>query len=473
MPSISRLLPERQAGAIMMDIVFSSTTQLAAAIRAGHVSATEVLQAHLAQIATHNPTLNAIITMDAERARERAREADKALARGEVWGPLHGVPFTLKDAHATAGMRTTTGFPPLADYVPQEDSTVTARLKAAGGILLGKTNVAMMLADYQSTNPIFGRTNNPWNIERTPGGSSGGAAAALAAGMTPFDIGTDLSATIRIPAHFCGVYGLKPTEQRVPLTRLIPGLQTPRSVRIMSCIGPMARTVEDLALLYSIIAGPDGRDTEVQPVLVDEVSHIALGNLRVAFAPTFPGLPVAAEIRGAVEELAKQLRPLCAAVEEAALPQVDFNQELMNAGALIGMLVGAFQPEEQVRPTTLAQYLEALDRRDQSIIAWEQFFEKWDVLLCPPSMVTAFPHCEPGSPLRVDDQEVIYWAVSGHGTLFNYTGHPAVVLPYKLDRDGLPLGIQLVGKRWDESHLLAMAKVLSEVTGPFQRPPGY
>src|SRR6058998_3506524 len=218
-----------------MDIVFSSTTQLAAAIRAGHVSAIEVLEAHLAQIDTHNPALNAIVTMDAERARERAQEADEALARGQVWGPLHGVPFTLKDAHATAGMRTTTGFPPLADYVPQEDSTVTARLKAAGGILIGKTSVAMMLADYQSNNPIFGRTKNPWNIERTPSGSSGGAAAALAAGMTPFDIGTDLSASIRIPAHFCGVFGLKPTEKRVSLAGLFPDPHgTPRSVRIMS-----------------------------------------------------------------------------------------------------------------------------------------------------------------------------------------------------------------------------------------------
>ena len=455
-----------------MDCVFSSTIHLAAAIRARDVSAREVLQAHLAQIEAHNPTLNAIITLDAERANERAREADAALARGEYWGPLHGVPFTLKDAHATAGMRTTNGFPPL-DHVPQEDSTVTARLKAAGGILLGKTNVAMMLGDYQTTNPIFGRSSNPWNIERTPGGSSGGAAAALAAGLTPFDIGTDLSASIRIPAHFCGVCGLKPTEQRVPLTGLLPGLPSPRSVRIMSCIGPMARTVDDLALLYAIIAGPDGRDTEVQPLPIEEMPQLPLKHLRVAFAPTFPGLPVAAEIRGAIEELAKQLSPLCAAVEEAVLPQVDFNLELPRAGALIDMITGAFQPEEGKQPTTLAQYLEALDWRDQSIIQWEQFFEKWDVLLCPPSMVTAFPHCEPGSPLRVDVQEVIYWAVSGHGTLFNYTGHPAVVLPYKLDHSGLPLGIQLVGKRWDEARLLAMAKALSEVTGPFRRPPGY
>src|SRR5256714_6891790 len=196
-----------------MDIVFSSTTQLAAAIRTGHVSATEVLEAHLAQIDTHNAALNAIVTMDAERARERAREADEALARGQVWGPLHGVPFTLKDAHATAGMRTTTGFPPLADHVPREDSTVTARLKAAGGILIGKTNVPVLLADFQSNNPIFGRTNNPWNLARTPGGSSGGAAAALASGMTPFEIGTDLAGSVRSPAHFCGLLGLQPDQK--------------------------------------------------------------------------------------------------------------------------------------------------------------------------------------------------------------------------------------------------------------------
>ncbi len=456
----------------MMNIVFSSTKQLAATIRAGRVSAVEVLEAHLAQIERHNPALNAIVTMDAEQAHERAREADEALARGEVWGPLHGVPFTLKDAHSTAGMRTTTGFP-LLDHVPHEDSTVTARLKEAGGVLIGKTNVAVMLADFQTNNPIFGRTHNPWNIEHTPGGSSGGAAAALASGMTPFEIGTDLAGSIRIPAHFCGLFGLKPTETRVSLAGLIPGLPTPRSVRIMACIGPMARTVEDVVLLYRIIAGPDGRDTEVQPVPVDDVPELELKDLRIAFAPTFPGFRVAADIRDAVEELAQQLGRLGAIVEEATLPELDFNQELSSAGELIGMAIGAFQPEENKPPTTLAQYLEALHRRDQSIIAWEQFFDAWDVLLCPPSMTTAFPHCETGSPLQVDGQDVEYWMVNAHCTLFNYTGHPAVVLPYKLDRDGLPIGVQMVGKRWDESRLLATAKALSEVTGEFQRPPGY
>jgi amidase len=455
------------------DGVFSSATQLAGAIRGGQVSAREALSGHLAQIATHNPALNAVITLDAERASERAREADDALARGENWGPLHGVPFTLKDAHATSGVHTTTGFPPLADYVPEEDGTVAARLKAAGGILIGKTNVPVMLADFQTSNPIFGRTNNPWDIERTPGGSSGGAAAALASGMTPFEIGTDLSASIRIPAHFCGVFGLKTTERRVPLTGLIPGLPGPRPLRIMSTIGPMARSVEDLALLYSIIAGPDGRDTEVPPVPVGQAANVELRDIRIAVAPTFPEVPVTADVRAAVAALAKQLSPLCRVVEEAALPSLDINEDLASTGALVGMMIGAVQPGEPERPTTLAQYLQALDRRDQSIFAWEQFFDRWDVLLSPPSMVTAFPHCDPGSPLQVDGKEVPYWTVSAHGALFNYTGHPAVVLPYTLDRAGLPIGIQLVGKRWSESRLLAVAAALAQVTGGFQRPPGY
>jgi amidase len=456
-----------------MEIVFSSATQLAAAIQAGDLSAEEVLEAHLAQIERYNPALNAVVTLDVEQAQARARAADSTQSRGERCGPLHGVPFTLKDALATAGMRTTTGFPPFADHVPQEDSTVAARLKAAGAVLIGKTNVATMLADFQTNNPIFGRTNNPWNVERTPGGSSGGAAAALAAGMTPFEIGTDLSGSIRIPAHFCGVFGLKPTEQRVSLDGVIPGLPPPRSVRIMSCIGPMARTVDDLALLYRIIAGPDGRDTDVLPVPVEAAPQLDLTKLRIAFAPTFPGIPVASEIRQPIELLAQQLDRAGAFVEEARLPELDFNQDLSNAGALIGMITGAFQPDQHTPPTTLADYLTALHRRDQSMLAWERFFDQWDALLCPASMVMAFPHCETGAPLSVDSQDITYWMVSAHSTIFNYTGHPAAVLPYTHDRDGLPLGVQLVAKRWGESRLLAIAQALTAITGAFRPPPGY
>jgi len=456
-----------------IESIFSSVTELATAIRGRRVSAAEVLDAHLTQIQTHNPVLNAIVTLDVEGARKRAFDADEALARGELWGPLHGVPFTLKDAHSTAGVRTTTGFPAL-DHVPSQDGTIAMRLKAAGGILMGKTNVATMLADpAQTSNPIFGRTNNPWNLGYTPGGSSGGAAAAVATGLTPFDIGTDLAGPIRIPAHFCGVFGLKPTEQRVSLDGLIPGLTGPRSVRIMSCIGPIARSVDDLSLLYSIIAGADGCDTEVKPVPLDPVPKLPLTQLRVAVAPTFPGVPVATGIRQVITELAVRLERTGAIVEDAKLPAVDFRQMLSNAGELIGMCVGAFQPDEQAQPTTLAQYLTALDQRDKSILEWEHFLATWDVLLCPAAAVTAFPHCTTGAPLQLDEEEMAYWTVNAHTTVFNYTGHLAIVLPYKHDHDGPPIGVQLVGKRWGEARLLAVARALSDVTGPFTRPPGY
>lgn len=458
----------------MDDIIFSGTMLLAAMIRARHVSAVEVLEAHLTQIEKHNPALNAIIALDAEHAFERARSADKALARGEAWGPLHGVPFTLKDSHSTEGMRTTAGCLALADNMPREDGTVAARLKAAGGILIGKTNVSTLLLDIQSSNPIFGRTNNPWNIERTAGGSSGGAAAALASGMTPFEIGSDTGGSIRLPSHFCGVFGLKPTENRVSQAgHVFSSPDALRSFRLTASIGPMARSVEDLALLYPIIAGPDGHDIEVQPVPVEDVPELELRDLRVAFAPTFPGFPVAVGVRKALEDLVNQLNPLCALVEEAVLPKVDFHHQLLNARELTGMIVEASQSEEHESPFSLAQYLEALQRRDQFVLAWERFFESWDVLLCPTSLMTAFPHCEMGSSLQVDDQEVEYWMANAHCKLFNYTGHPAVVLPCRLSEDGLPIGVQLVGKRWAESHLLAVAKSVSQVTGKFQRPPGY
>lgn len=441
-----------------MDPLLSTATRLAAAIRSRELSAAEALDAHLGQIDRHNGALNAVVILDADRAREQARAADAALARGEVWGPLHGVPFTLKDAFATAGMRSTVGSP-LFDYVPDEDATVVARLKAAGGILMGKTNVAELLGDYQTDNPIFGRTNNPWDPARTPGGSSGGAAAALAAGMTPFEIATDLAGSIRIPAHFCGVFGFKPTEHRVSLAGAAPDPHdSPRAIRIMSSLGPMARAAEDLALLYGIIAGADGRDTDVAPVPIDLPP--TADKLRIAVAPTFAGLPVAADIRSAVERTARELARLGAVVEEASLPPID----LAAAGALIGMVVEATQPDAQA---TLVQYMAALQQRDRSIMAWEDFFDRWDALLCPPSMTAAFPHCEPGTPLNVDGRNVDYFTVSAHTMPFNYTGHPAVVVPSGLDAATLPIGVQVVAKRWADAKVLAIAEVVARVSGGF------
>ncbi|QND58338.1 amidase [Mesorhizobium huakuii] len=457
-----------------MDIAFSSTTELAAAIRNRKISAVEALDAHLAQIDRHNAAINAVISLDREGAYSQAKKADAALARRATPGPLHGVPFTLKDTHETAGMKTTVGFPPFADYVASHDSPVVARLKWAGGVLMAKTNVATMLSDWQSNNPLFGRTSNPWNPERTAGGSSGGAAAAVAAGMTPFDVGTDMQASIRLPAAFSGVYGLKATEHRVTLAGAFPNPGgAARSVRLMSCLGPLARSVDDLSLIYQIIAGPDGRDTDLAPVPVETVPKLDLKPLRLAFAPSFPGLPVAGDISAAVENLAKQLQSAGAIVEEARLPKLDLHDNLAQGGALIGMMMEAAQPQPPEQPTPVSRWFEALARRDKSVLAWDRFFDDWDALLCPVAMTTAFPHCEPGTPIKVDGKEQSYWMLPAYGAVFNYSGHPALAMPCGEDRDGLPIGLQLVGKRWSEARLLGVAAAIEPLTGGFRRPPAY
>ncbi|MGX7876485.1 amidase [Mesorhizobium sp. ORM6] len=389
-------------------------------------------------------------------------------------GPLHGVPFTLKDMHETSGMKTTVGFPPFADYVASHDSPVVARLKAAGGVLMAKTNVATMLSDWQSNNPLFGRTGNPWNLERTAGGSSGGAAAAVASGMTPFDVGTDMQDSVRLPAAFCGVYGLKPTEHRVSLAGAFPDpAGAARSVRLMSCLGPLARGVEDLSLIYQIIAGPDGRDTDLAPVLVEDMPKFDLKTLRIGFAPSFPGFPVAGDISATVENLARQLQSAGAIVGQAKLPKLDLHDDLAQGGALIGMMMEAAQPQPPEQPTPVSRWFEALARRDKSILAWDRFFEDHDALLCPVAMTTAFPHCEQGTPLKVDGKDQNYWMLPAYGAVFNYSGHPSLSMPCGQDRDGLPIGLQLVGKRWSESRLLGLAKAMAPLTGGFSRPPGY
>src|ERR1043165_1190925 len=233
---------------------FSTATEIAAAIRLRRVSALELVEMVLDRIRKYNPMLNAVCTLDEAGARARARQADAALARGELWGPLHGVPMTIKDALETAGVRTTGGYPPLSNHVPRKDATAVARLKAAGAVLIGKTNVPPLSADGRADNPIFGRTNNPWNLERTPGGSTGGGAAAVAAGLSAFDVGSDLAASVRVPAHFCGVFGLKPTEGRISNAGHIPELPgEPRAVRHMNVLGPLTRSIEDLELVTKVM----------------------------------------------------------------------------------------------------------------------------------------------------------------------------------------------------------------------------
>jgi len=455
-------------------IVYQPAHALAAAIRDGRVSASEVVEAHLAHIDRHNPRLNAIITLDEEGARLRAREADAAIARGESLGPLHGVPVTLKDGHETKDMRTVVGLEACADYVPAEDSAVAARLKAAGAIIIGKTNVPPRLRGLQADNPVFGHTSNPFDRDRTPGGSSGGAAAALAAGLIPLDIGSDLGGSIRLPAHFCGIYGFKPTERTVALTGQLadpPGMT--RNFRIMFCIGPMARDVDDLELALRVIAGPDGRDHEVPPVALPGAEALPARALRIAFAPSFPGTPVAAEISAAIERFATALSGSVARVEPA-LPPIDFAAGRQLFSDLTDMLSGAIYPVPEGRePATLSAFLQALDERDRFITAWERFFDEWDVLLCPPVMCTAFTHRPSSEPIVVDGRPEKYWSLLDYCCPFNLTGHPAGVLPIGFDSQGLPIGVQVVGKRWTDLRLLAVMRLLAARSDGFRPPPGF
>ncbi|MBU1239759.1 amidase, partial [Myxococcota bacterium] len=291
----------------MKNPIYRSVVELRAALGAGEITATRIVDAHLEQIFVHNRAINALVTVDETGARESARESDEARARGEDPGPLHGIPFTVKDMFETKGLRTTNGHKPLANNIPERDATVVARLREAGGTLLAKSNMPAQGMDIQCENALFGATKNPWDLSRTPGGSTGGEAAALAAGMTPLGIGSDIGGSLRIPAHYCGVFACKPTEGLVPRTGLLlPG--TVNTVRHMVACGPMARSVADLRLALRIMAGPDGVDPSVVPVPLKEFPLRPLKDHRFAWTDDFGGLPVTASTREAMEKLASDLR---------------------------------------------------------------------------------------------------------------------------------------------------------------------
>lgn len=448
---------------------------MARRLKRRQLTAVEALEAHLERIEERNPGLNAVVSLDVDWARKLAKEADAALRRGEIRGPLHGVPMTLKDAHDVAGLRTTVGTMEL-DRVAEEDGTVAARLRAAGAVLIGHTNAAAWLADpLQTANPVFGRTCNPWDPARVPGGSSGGAAAALAAGMTPLEVGSDLAGSIRLPAHFCGVYGLKTTEHRVPFTGFFRQPErTPRSVRIMSCLGPMARDLGDLELALGLLAGPDGQDGDVPPVPLGSRRRRRLQELRLAVAPALPGGRVAKSVRQQVERVAAQASDAGAQVEER-LPEIDWKDLFKLFGDLVAAITGLFSPGSHLRDEQrkLAWYFAALERRDRLTAAWQTFFEDFDALLLAPAATAAFTHREPGTPVEVDGKKVDYWEVGGVQTICNLTGLPGLAAPAGLDGDGLPVGIQIAGPLWSEMRLLAIARELERegILPGFQAPP--
>lgn len=448
----------------MDELCYLSAGDLAARLRRGDLSAVDVLEAYLDRIATVNPALNAVVSLDADAARAAAVAADRALSRGGEVGPLCGVPMTLKDGHDVAGLRTTVGSEAF-DRIPTADGTVAARLRVAGAVLVGHTNVAPFLADYKSENSIFGRTDNPWRPDRTAGGSGGGATAAVAAGLSPVEVGSDLAGSLRLPVHFCGVYGLKTTEHRVSIVGFFsPPPGVPRSVRVLTALGPIARTLDDLDLVLRVIAGPDGRDADVPPVPLPARQHVDLAGLRLAFASELPGADVSQSLRAAVDTVAAGASDHGARVS-ADLPGVDWGDQRL-FGELLEVVTGVFDPGAQLddERRTVGWYLTALHRRDAFVAAWERYFEGYDALVLPPAQTTAFGHDATG----YDRQ--------GYSMVFaNLAGLPALTVPAAVDGEGLPVGVQLVGPRWSDVRLLDIAAALEDagVLPGFTRPPGY
>ena len=407
-----------------------------------------------------------------------------------------------------AGVRTTAGYIPLKDYIPQQDATVVARLRAAGAVIVGKTNLAELAGDYQSTNSLFPRVNNPWHLDYTPGGSSGGSAAAVSAGLSPLDLGNDIAGSVRQPAHFCGVYGLKPTDRRISTAGQIPEVPgMPICIRQMMTVGCFARALEDIRLCFSLIAGADLRRPDVPPVPLDTPSGKSLQNLKIAWIDEWSEVPVAAEIRSAMQALAQTLSQAGAQIERW-LPNNFELSKILNLYTRMAAYINIhaqpidrynlsrsvkqiFQTATQGDKTLrklgdfsrvlpellnpgLKGYFEALSDHDRFTAYMDEELEPWDVWLCPSAATPAFTHRPAWSAINIDGKPYPHALANGAYTMpFNLSGHPTVVIPIGQTKDGLPMGLQIVGKRWKEMELLAIAQEINKVVGDFQHPPGY
>jgi amidase len=453
--------------------IHASATELVRRIRAREVSSLELVDAHLARIEAVDPLLHAVVTTCADAARARARQADAALARGERWGALHGLPITLKDSIDTAGVRSTWGTAGRAAFVPDEDATVAARLRGAGAILLGKTATPELTMGYETESLVHGRTSNPWDLARTPGGSSGGAAAIVAAGGSPLDVGSDTGGSIRVPAHFCGVAGIRPTSGRVPRTghAIGPGgLLDP-----LTTLGPIARTVDDLALALPLLCGPDGRDPALAPVPLGDPRAVRLAGLRVAFFVDNGLQSPTPEIAEAVRRAAKALAAAGCELEEVRPPGIEETLEIFGAlmvadgGAALARILekagtgrdettlGYFLDGPGLGAAQLAALLDRWDRLRSGLLA---FVEDRDVLLSPPCAIPACRHGGVGEAL----------AAFSYTMTWNLTGWPAAAVPAGVSPEGLPVGVQVVAKPWRDDVALAAARAIEVALGSDARP---
>lgn len=480
----------------MTELAYRSTIELSRMLQEGQVSSRELLDAALDRIEARNPEINAVVTLDAERARRRAEAIDADRAAGRPLGPLAGVPMTVKDSLMTAGVRTTSGAPELADFVPDRDADPVARLQAAGAVVFGKTNLPIYAGDVQSFNEVFGTSNNPWDPARAVGGSSGGSAAALAAGFTPLEVGSDIAGSIRNPAAMCGVVGHKPSYGVVSARGQIPGPPGTLTQADLAVVGPMARTVDDCELGLDLLVGADEWQAPAWTVAIPPARP---GPPRVAVWADDAYCPVDPEIRAAVEAAADALESTGCPVDRQARPGgFDFARaDSVFLQLLGGALAGSWTPPEiEDLAATAARgdapqgelgvegswlrhraWLSANERRLQMRARWREFFTRFDVVLAPISPTVAIPHDHsfPMSRRRIEVAGTSrpYTDQMRWMGLFGVAYLPATAVPVARHSSGLPIGLQVVGPYLEDRTALAAARRVEALTGGFTRPPGW
>jgi amidase len=469
----------------MDDLCYLTATEAAAAVRGARVTSETLVRAALERCAAVNPVLNAAVELAADSALARASEADAAAASGRWWGPLHGVPVTVKESFAVAGMRNTAGAPFLKDHLAREDAEAVARLKRAGAVVIGTTNVPLLLGDFQSYNDLYGTTNNPWDLARTSGGSSGGSAAALAAGIGHLTLGSDLGGSIRVPAHFCGVFGHKPTLNVVPLDGHIPpppGVP-PQPPPELPVAGPLARSADDLLLAMQVLGGPAGDDAVAYQWHLPAPRQAQLDDYRIGVMLDDPGCPVAGDVRAVLAKAVGALGRSGVVIEEG-WPEGIAPLEQYEAYKL--MLRAFFQAAAPMDPppplVTHREHARANSLRMAARAAWQAYFRDHDAFLVPAAFVPAFPHDhsapprETGffesprviataeGPRRYDD--MLFWQAFA-----TFSGLPATVAPVGQTASGLPVGIQIIGPYLEDATPIDLAGRLCELVGGFERPP--
>ena len=482
-----------------MNIAFLPAYRLAQLIRNGKIGSLELLDLYLDRGVRHDKAINSIVVHDRERARKRAKAADRALAKGELWGPLHGVPMTIKESFDMVGLPTTWGLTSSKDNVATTDALTVSRFRAAGAVLFGKTNVPVMLADWQTFNPIYGTTSNPWDLTRIPGGSSGGSAAALAAGLTGLEVGSDIGASIRDPSHYCGVYGHKPTFGICSgRGQSLPGVVSAPDIAV---VGPLARSARDLEIALQVMAGPDEIDGAGWKLALPKCTKKSLREFKVGVMSGADTAPVDASVSNAIQDLADFMARKGAKVSDTARPDIDPEEahrvfiQLLRAAtsrnaddktfAANVARAGRLKPDAagyeawMLQGSTMRhrEWLRWNERRHQLRLKWAEFFGGYDLLLCPAAATPAFPHNQKGE--RWERMVMVNGKPQPSTTQMFWAGFsgmaflPSTVAPAGLSPDGLPVGVQIIGPQYGDLTCIALARILEKEYRGFVPPPGY